>query len=210
MELEKTPHYSIKIITVGNAYSGKTSITNVFCGLPYHKLYDPTIGVEFNSTTVFDNNDDKYKLMFWDTAGQETFAPIIKSYYKNIAGMIIVIDLSDSNGLTKLDYWLNEFKKNKSRECETKIIVLGNKCDLKRKISKEKIEDAIKSRNLDYFEVSAKKNLNIQKSIMKLFNSIISEFDRETHPAFSDLNKKFTYQEKKEKETEKYKCCITC
>ena len=67
---------------------------------------------------------------------------------------------------------------------------------------------------VEYLDLSLKKleikNLNIQKSIMKLFNSIISEVDRETHPGFSDLNKKFTYQEKKEKETEKYKCCITC
>ena len=211
MDIEETPYHSIKLITIGNAYSGKTSITNVFCKKSYEKIYEPTIGVEFNSTTICDDNDDKYKLMFWDTAGQETFAPIIKSYYKNIAGIILVIDLSDIDGLRKIDYWLNEYKKNRIEACKSKIIVLGNKCDLDRKISKNDIDYAMKIRHLNYCEVSAKTGLNVNKAVMGLFKSIIRDYDKTTHPGFGNLNKKFKLQEKREaaRSCNQSSCCIT-
>jgi small GTP-binding protein len=195
--MDDAEFYSIKIITVGNAYSGKTSITNMFCNGRCDMTYQPTIGVEFSSTYVNDNNGDKYKLMFWDTAGQETFAPIIKSYYKNIAGLILVIDLSDEKGLQKIDYWLNEYNKNRIETCETKIIILGNKSDLSRKISKKKINMEMQKRDLKYCEVSAKNGKNIHESIMGLFKSIIREFDRDTHPGISNLKKKYNASKKK-------------
>lgn len=205
--------YSIKIITIGNAYSGKTSLTNIFCGGDYNVTYQPTIGVEFSSTCVFDNNEDRYKLMFWDTAGQETFAPIIKSYYKNIAGLILVIDLSDLNGLRKIDYWLSEYNKNKIEDCETKIIVLGNKSDLSRKISENRVNIEMQKRNLNYYEVSAKTGKNVHKSIMELFKSIIRDYDRETHPGISNLKKRHIKNSINSKGlymNEQKECCTIC
>ena len=205
--MENVEFYSIKIITVGNAFSGKTSITNIFCKGKHDISYQPTIGVEFSSTYVSDHNGDQYKLMFWDTAGQETFAPIIKSYYKNIAGLILVIDLSDEKGLRKIDYWLNEYKKNKIDTCDTKIIVLGNKSDLSRKISEKKVNMEMKKRNLKYYEVSAKNGKNINESIMDLFNSIIKDFDRETHPGVQNLKRKYKESKKKDNDDEQTVCC---
>jgi len=176
--------YCIKIITIGNANSGKTSLIETFCRKSYLKTYEPTIGVEFQSM-VFKDSGINYKLMFWDTAGQETFAPIIKSYYKNIAGIFYVIDLSDRRSIRKFDYWLNEYNKNKT--CDVKMLVVGNKIDKNRVVSKEEINNLIRERRLDYIEVSVKTGENVTLSLNMLLKNILTNFDKEEHPGIYNL-----------------------
>eukprot|EP00435_Cladocopium_sp_Y103_P016917 s2480_g4.t1 len=52
-----------------------------------------TVGVEFGSRTV-DVNGSRIKLQCWDTAGQDRFRSIIRSYYRGAAGMLLVYDIS--------------------------------------------------------------------------------------------------------------------
>lgn len=48
-------------------------------------MHDLTIGVEFGARTV--QIDGKaVKLQIWDTAGQESFRSITRSYYRGAAG----------------------------------------------------------------------------------------------------------------------------
>jgi len=179
--------YCIKIITIGNANSGKTSLIETFCRNKYFKTYEPTIGVEFQSM-IFKDSGINYKLMFWDTAGQETFAPIIKSYYKNIAGIFYVVDLSDRRSIQKFDYWLDEYNKNKT--CDVKMLVVGNKIDKNRVVSKEEINNLIRKRRLDYIEVSVKTGENVKLSLNMLLKNILTNFDKETHPGIYNLKEK--------------------
>ena len=181
-------HYSIKVITMGNANSGKSSLTERLCRNVCPRTYEPTIGVEFSSMVLKGDDDLNYKLMFWDTAGQETFAPIIKSYYKNIAGIFYVLDLSDRKSLSKFNYWINEFHKHKT--CDAKILVVGNKIDKRRQITKEEINNLIHQRKLDYIEISVKTGENVDKALKMLFNSIINSFDKENHPGIHNLKAK--------------------
>lgn len=200
--------YNIKIITIGNANSGKTSLIESFCTKKYLTTYEATIGVEFKSMVIKDN-DLNYKLMFWDTAGQETFAPVIKSYYKNIAGIFYVIDLSDRRSIRKFDYWLNEFHKNKT--CDVKILVVGNKIDKNRVVSKEEINNLILKRRLDYIEVSVKTGENVEKALNILVKNIITGFDKDNHPGICNLKEKneALFLLKKERECQEI-CCSIC
>lgn len=204
----KPNDYSIKIITMGNANSGKSSLIETFCRKYYPRSYEPTIGVEFQSM-IYKDNDVNYKLMFWDTAGQETFAPIIKSYYKNIAGIFYVIDLSDRISIRKFDYWLNEFQKNKT--CDAKILVIGNKIDKRRTISKKEINNLIRKRKLDYIEISVKTGENVEKALDMLLKNILNNFDKENHPGINNLKEKndALLLIKKDRECQET-CCAIC
>eukprot|EP00434_Breviolum_minutum_P016702 symbB.v1.2.014726.t1/scaffold1082.1/size139405/3 len=55
-----------------------------------------TVGVEFGSRTV-DVNGSRIKLQCWDTAGQDRFRSIIRSYYRGAAGMLLVYDISQGD-----------------------------------------------------------------------------------------------------------------
>ena len=47
----------------------------------YIDNYEPTLGVEFGSKN-FKVESTMVRAMIWDTAGQETFKSIIRTYYK--------------------------------------------------------------------------------------------------------------------------------
>ena len=145
--------YIFKIITMGDANSGKTFLVNRICNKREDLHYMPTIGIEFNSVNM-KHNDKNIKLQLWDTAGQECFAPIVRNYYKNIVGIFFVIDLTSNNSIKNIDFWFNEFYSYRAQDCETIIIALGNKTDRNdRVISYEKISQIFNLKNLNLVHV---------------------------------------------------------
>ena len=74
-------NYLFKIIVTGEQNSGKTSLVRRISDNNFHDYTDTTIGVEFVSVER-EIGGQRIKYHFWDTAGQESFAPIIKNYYK--------------------------------------------------------------------------------------------------------------------------------
>ena len=180
--------YCFKIILVGEANSGKTTLVNLFCDNSYRDYYDPTIGVEFMSTMI-NESEKNIKLQFWDTAGQQIFAPIIKQYYKNIAGMFYVIDLTNRTSIRKIDYWLNEYRRNKSENSPAYIVVIGNKCESnKRVISEKEITEIFKDKNIFYIETSALDNINVDKAKKTMINGIINNLDLNSHLGIVNKN----------------------
>ena len=69
------------MIVVGNGQIGKTSMTKRFCKGAYSDEYKKTIGVDFLEKThyVADLGDD-VRFLVWDTAGQEEFDTITRTY----------------------------------------------------------------------------------------------------------------------------------
>lgn len=49
--------------------------------------------MEFSSKTI-NVRDQEIKLQLWDTAGQEKFRSVTKSYYKGAIGVFIVYDVT--------------------------------------------------------------------------------------------------------------------
>ena len=184
--------YIFKTITMGDANSGKTVLSQRICKQNEDLNYSPTIGIEFNSVHL-QYNDKKIKLQVWDTAGQECFAPIVRSYYKNILGIFFVIDLTSQRSINNIDFWLDEYNANRSENCETIIIALGNKRDDKqnRIISYEKIKNIFDKKNIDYFEISAKNNENIVESLDFFLKRVFSTIDINNHKGihFRNLEK---------------------
>ena len=86
--------YIFRIIFLGDANVGKSTL---LASLTYQHpptTYEPTIGVDFGtySTTI---DDDTIKAHIWDTAGQEYYHSITSRYFKDVAGAVFVFDLLD-------------------------------------------------------------------------------------------------------------------
>ena len=64
-----------------------------------------------------------------DTAGQQQFHQITKTYYKRAHGIICVYDISDQNSLNNINYWITNIKQHASNTVQ--IILIGNKSDLR-------------------------------------------------------------------------------
>jgi small GTP-binding protein len=160
------PDYKARIILLGNCNVGKTSYTRSFVD-PFNYNYMPTVGVEYGSAITRINNNTSIKCQIWDTAGNEKFASIISCYYKNIAGVIIMFDLTNKNSFINCNYWWNEFHKHKNSDKYISKLLIGNKLDMKskRQVSKKDAEIFAKKIGFNYMEISTKKNINKHESL---------------------------------------------
>lgn len=162
-------NYIFKVIVVGDPSIGKTSMINRYVTKTFSDKYILTIGVDFMMKTI--NYEDKtIKLQIWDTAGMERYRQITTSYYRGAQAALVVFDLTNKNSFTNVSRWINEFYQHCNPIYQKKVILIGNKSDLKeeRQVTQEDINEFLKINNFPYFECSAKMGDNIEN----IFNEI--------------------------------------
>ena len=170
--------YLFKIILIGEQGSGKSSIVKRLVDNSYIDRRESTISLDFTSHK-FEYNGKTYKFHFWDTAGQECFAPIIKVYYKNIACCFIVIEANDEEWEENLIKWLGRYETNKDENVKAKPIILVNKLDLERKFTEEEGRKFAEDHNCLYYEISAKTGANMRNLLKYLTDNILENMNED-------------------------------
>ena len=174
-----------KIIFVGDAGVGKTTIINRINDNEFQSAYDATIGVDFWPKKInFRGNE--ITLQIWDTAGQERYRGLIPSYVRNSSIVFIVFDITNRKTFESIPKWIELIK---SIEKNNILVLIGNKEDLKEKREVEEKEgnELAKKNEIAYYELSAKNYNN--NDIKKIFFNTVIEL-----PTFSG------YIDNKEKE----------
>ena len=82
------------------------------------------------SVKIIDYGDTKIALKIWDTSGQEKYDSLAQHLVRDTDGAFLVFDLTEKSSFEHIKKWLTEI--NDSNE-NVKIIILGNKSDLKDK-----------------------------------------------------------------------------
>ena len=77
---------TIKIVLIGESGVGKTNLLHRYTDRKFLENTKSTLGVDFISLDQ-EIGDSKVKVQFWDTAGQENFRAITKTYYKEVSGL---------------------------------------------------------------------------------------------------------------------------
>ena len=194
---------SYKILVLGEIAAGKTCLIIRYTNGNFQEDSISTIGVDVKSKDVTVNKV-KYKLNIWDTAGQEKFYSIGKTYYNGVNGIVIAFDLSEAGAIKKLNGWLSKLKENIDSTV-IPIVIAGTKCDLKNiQIKKEAINVIASLHKSKYFETSAKNNINVDEAFQYLAEEIIRrkrEDNEEDNNTISDLNDAKTNNKKEGK------CC---
>ena len=169
--------YLVKLIVIGESSVGKSTIVSRWVGERFDPFRELTIGVEFKTKrTKIDQSIIKTQI--WDTAGQETFAPIITTYFRECAGALLVFDVGRRKTFQKLDYWREQVHlHNKYRNVP--IILIGNKIDNQREVTTSEAEKYAKKYNIKYIETSAKNNIHMQDCYNLLVNEIYNTMDKE-------------------------------
>lgn len=114
----------------------------------------------------------RIKLQLWDTAGQEKFRAVTKSYYRNSLAVFLVYDITRRETFTHLGTWLNDCKSLISSS--TLIVLIGNKLDLndERTVSFEEATKFSEENKLFYLETSAKTGKNVEDAFYQSANKI--------------------------------------
>ena len=171
--------YLFKIIVIGESGVGKSALVERLCGRTFRHQYDVTIGVEFESKTI---QIDEFiiKSHIWDTAGQEQFAPIVATYFRDCAGAFIVFDICNRKTFQKIETWHQRvLSHNKDRFIP--IVLIGNKIDDSycRQVTKEEGQIFANKHHMQYIETSAKHNVNIDNFFKLLIQDIYKRMDKD-------------------------------
>ncbi|RRT41255.1 hypothetical protein B296_00057956 [Ensete ventricosum] len=145
---------------------GKSCLLLQFTDKRFQPVHDLTIGVEFGARMITIDNKP-IKLQIWDTAGQESFRSITRSYYRGAAGALLVYDITRRETFNHLASWLEDARQHANPNMT--IMLIGNKCDLahRRAVSTEEGEQFAKEHGLIFMEASAKTAQNVEEAFIK-------------------------------------------
>lgn len=112
-----------------------------------------------------------------DTAGQETFRSIARSYYRGAAGALLVYDVTRRETFQHLAGWLRDAREYSSPELV--VIVVGNKSDMaaERQVTTEEGARFAAENNLVFLETSAKTAANVEEAFVSVASSVIKKID---------------------------------
>lgn len=130
------------------------------------------------------------KLSLWDTAGQETYKSITRSYFRGASGALLVFDISRKNTFLSATSWLHDLRQ--IAEENIVVVLVGNKSDLassstvsgdesaenKRQVTKEEAEEWCAANGvMQYVETSAKSGEGVERAFLEVAERIYQNIE---------------------------------
>ena len=168
-----------KIILIGDAGVGKSSLFLKYDSNKFLDNYNSTIGIDY----IFKNIEkEKFnlRLQIYDTAGQERYRSLIPNYIKNSDGIFLIFDLTKKQTFDSLEKWLGLIKEQKEID-KNNLIILGNKLDLvsNREVTDEDIDLFKDKNNFQIFTISAKNKENIDECFEAMIDLIVENMNKD-------------------------------
>ncbi|KAL9647706.1 hypothetical protein ABK040_015195 [Willaertia magna] len=165
-----------KILLLGDAGVGKTSLAIKWVDGSFQENYIATIGVDFKKKDITVDNQH-IKLQIWDTAGQERYNTIQATYYRGCAGVVVAYDITDADSFQNVKKWIDNIEKHTSPNDDITVLLVGNKADLEeeRMVKLEDANNYCKNTTClidKCFEVSAKSGKNVNDAFVTLVETI--------------------------------------
>jgi len=187
------PDMTFKLILVGESNAGKSSLLQHFVHGRMNAVSKHTVGVEFGSRTIAlaTGGDDAsggasrasgrggggtaiVKLHCWDTAGQDRFRSMTRSYYRGAVGALVVFSLADRESFNKLPQWLGDVRSQSGPDVV--VVLVGNKADLgeERQVTLLEASKLAQTEGcVAYVETSALTGENVDFAFLKLARSVL-------------------------------------
>eukprot|EP01107_Rhizomastix_libera_P002881 TRINITY_DN14_c0_g1_i10.p1 TRINITY_DN14_c0_g1~~TRINITY_DN14_c0_g1_i10.p1 ORF type:complete len:205 (-),score=38.77 TRINITY_DN14_c0_g1_i10:44-634(-) len=175
------------VIIVGDEQTGKSSILSRFTNNEFSEGYISTIAPDFRTKDV-EVGDKAVKLQIWDTAGQERFRSITRSYYHGASCIMIAFDVTNRNSFLNVERWVEESNPPRSSDDAIRILI-GNKIDLAREVTREEAHEYAEGKGLLYLECSAKDGTNVDSAFLEIAQQLIGR----NHHGIADINERNTF-----------------
>ncbi len=171
---ESDSEEAITIMILGNSQVGKTSFILRFVENTFESTYLSTVGIDFKVKNI-NLGDKEYKLILYDTAGQERYKSLAPNLIKKACGIILVYDITNKSSFDSIPEIMEKVKEEKGNNFP--MVLVGNKIDLeqRREIEKEKGELLAEKNGIDFYEVSNKEGINIQEAGLAIVHKILEK-----------------------------------
>ena len=164
--------FKFKLVLFGNPAVGKTSIVERYINDKFEADYISTLGYNVYEK-ILNIKNSQVSFLIYDIGGQEQFRNLRKQYANGARAAVLVYDVTNRESFDNIKNWykdLMEFTNN------AYFILIGNKVDLEgdRQVKRE---DGEKLANellaLEFFETSAKYNIDVDKAFQKFAEKIV-------------------------------------
>ena len=128
-----------KVLVVGNAKCGKSSIISRYASQKFDEEYKTTIGADFVRRDVLVSDPDLedepavgVRMHLWDIAGQDRFQKLTRAYFNRAKAVVIVCDVSREGTVDAVTAWKREIDTwaMSSGTPNIPVVLFANKSDL--------------------------------------------------------------------------------
>eukprot|EP01017_Pseudomicrothorax_dubius_P004442 TRINITY_DN10887_c0_g2_i1.p1 TRINITY_DN10887_c0_g2~~TRINITY_DN10887_c0_g2_i1.p1 ORF type:complete len:230 (-),score=43.66 TRINITY_DN10887_c0_g2_i1:36-725(-) len=166
----------LKIVLLGDAGVGKTSLLNQYTKGKPPSNSQPTIGLEFITKTIVLSDGSKRKVQVWDTAGQERYKALTSAHFRKAAGAILVYDVTRRKTFDHILKWHEEL--TFQAEEDTLVMLIGNKTDISDQdptmyqVQKKEGSELAKTNNFIFMETTATRTDQVNSAFLTLIERI--------------------------------------
>ena len=174
----------LKIILLGEVFTGKTSLINAYTKEKFNPEVNTTTSPSYFSKLITVGNQT-ILVNIWDTAGQEKFRSMNKIYIKKSNIVLFIYDITRKKTFKELSFWV-KYVENCIGKDNIIFCVVGNKLDLfdkeeelKQKnfefdlVDTEEAREFANNIGAEYLETSAKES---GASFVKFLDKIIGQY----------------------------------
>eukprot|EP00462_Mataza_sp_D1_P008163 CAMPEP_0175163088 /NCGR_PEP_ID=MMETSP0087-20121206/25530_1 /TAXON_ID=136419 /ORGANISM="Unknown Unknown, Strain D1" /LENGTH=684 /DNA_ID=CAMNT_0016451703 /DNA_START=33 /DNA_END=2084 /DNA_ORIENTATION=- len=172
----------LKILVVGNASCGKTSVIRRYVTDNFETEYVTTVGADYKTKSVTWGDGTDVHLQLWDIAGQDRYAQMTRPYFQGAHGALVVCDVTRSQSIECVQNWKDDIDKNLQN---IPVVLVANKCDLLKdgaegmKIGGQLQDISTHMNFVSWHIISAKLDDNVTEAMHTLIKSILSQRQKE-------------------------------
>jgi small GTP-binding protein len=153
-----------KVCLLGDGQVGKTSLIRKFVYDEFDDKYLMTIGNKITKkmmTLTSEADTFNLTLMINDIVGQVEFERVHLQYYRGSKGGMFVCDLTRKDTLTRMDWWMESFRRVAG---DVPVVLIGNKVDImdRREVESTDILSFAEKYDCPIFLTSAKTGENVE------------------------------------------------
>jgi len=161
------------VLIIGNGAVGKSSMIQRYCRGTFTKNYKKTIGVDFLEKQLRVHGED-VRLMLWDTAGQEEFDALTRSYYRGAQACVVAFSTTDRESLLAVRKWRGKVED----ECgDIPMVLVQNKIDLisQAEVNSQEAERLAQEARMKLYRTSVKEDLNVDLVFQHLAENYVKK-----------------------------------
>lgn len=175
--VEEEIEIPMKVLIVGNGAVGKSSMIQRYCKGIYTTDYKKTIGVDFLERKMSLNGED-LRLMIWDTAGQEEFDSMTRTYYRGAVACVVAFSTTDRESFDAVESWIEKVE----AECNAiPMVLVQNKVDLIERavMTKEEANEKAEKVKLKFYRTSVQENFKVDEVFTYLAEEYLTKLKAE-------------------------------